>query len=114
MSDNQDINPLGVKPGEKKKLLITTNDCEYCKDFKSQPEIKKKLESGEIIEIPTSDDEKSGEKFEKFMEVLSNNIDGFPTLIEAENRNGRLHICEIEDGKKLKCRVYEPIKEDKN
>lgn len=94
-----------VPEGKSKTFLLTLDTCGHCEDFKEV--VKDKLESGEITEVPCSQDEGKPDELENLRRVLNNDIEAFPTLIEVEQTDKGVVICEknLDTGEKEKCRI---------
>lgn len=101
-------NPFGLKEGEKKKVLFTTDGCGYCEDIKQRKDIQEKMATGEIVEKKTSGNENNKEAYSNLMEAAANDIVAYPTVAEAEYKDGVTKLCELdsETGKLEKCRIY--------
>ena len=104
-------NPTGNKvfkldeEEEKKTYLITLDTCGHCEEYKKV--VKDELDTGEITEVPCSEDEGKAGEFNNLLEVVNNNIELFPTLLDVEKTENGLQICErdLDTGKKEKCRL---------
>lgn len=105
--------PFNLVEGQKKKVIFTAKDCNYCDSLLSIDEIQQKVSTGEIVEKKCGSE--TPEQIQNSKEANANQITEFPTVAEMEMKEGKVHMCELDKttGKLAKCREYKiPVAEE--